>query len=339
MAKQVIRVVFVGSGGMAEVHSEALCKQDGVRIVGYCDPDRSIARRRIKKYGGEYYEGPGAMMDALEPHCIYFSQPPCAHGAELEAIKRNIPFFVEKPIGLDMALTKKIVSAVRRKGLLTCAGYMNRYRPGVQMVKKLLARDPAALVTGGWISGMPTPAWGKGIMTWWTNKKKSGGQFHEQVTHTVDLARYFCGEVKEVHAFTAKGFIKKTPFKNYTIEDAAVVNIRFQSGAVANLWGACCANAGGGGISLNVYATKTTALFTGWEHSLRLLREKKDPVEIAEATHKEIFAIENAAFIKAVRTGKATGILSSYEDAAKTLAATLAANESMKTGKPIRVQM
>jgi predicted dehydrogenase len=237
-----------------------------------------------------------------------------------------------------MALTNKIVSAVRRTGLLTCAGYMNRYRPGVQMVKKALARDPAILVTGGWIGGTPRPRGGKGIWTWWVDKKKSGGQFHEQVTHTVDLARFLCDEVKEVHAFAAEGFNIGTP-RNYDIEDAAVVNIRFQCGAVANLWAGCCANGGGGGISLSIYAARTTALFTGWEHSVRLLREKKDPVEIAGAGAAEIFAVEDDAFIKAVRTGKRAGILSSYEDAAKTLAVTLAANESMRTGKPVPVRV
>jgi len=338
MANGVVRVAFVGSGGMAEAHSQALSKMEGVQIVGYCDPDRSVARERIKTYGGKYYADPAAMMDALRPDCVYFTQPPCAHGAELEAIHRNIPFFVEKPVGLDLALTKQIASAVRRAGLLTCVGYMNRYRPGVQLVKKALARDPAILLIGGWISGTPRPKRGKGIWTWWVDKKKSGGQFHEQVTHTVDLARYFCGEAKVVHAFAAKGFDVKTP-SNYTIEDAVVASIRFQSGAVANLWAGCCANAGGGGVSLTVYAAKNTALFTGWEHSVRLLKEKKEPVEIAGAGPQETFAIEDAAFINAVRTGKAAGILSSYEDGAKTLAVTLAANESMKTGKPIRVRM
>ena len=43
------------------------------------------------------------------------------------------------------------------------------------------------------------------------------------------------------------------------------------------------------------------------------------------------------AFVKALRTGKKSGILSSYADGLKTLAVTLAADRSMATGKPQKV--
>ncbi|MFA0753895.1 MAG: hypothetical protein IMHGJWDQ_001674, partial [Candidatus Fervidibacter sp.] len=37
---------------------------------------------------------------------------------------------------------------------------------------------------------------------------------------------------------------------------------------------------GGGGISLQIYATETTAHFSGWEHSVRIYRRNEDIVEI-----------------------------------------------------------
>jgi myo-inositol 2-dehydrogenase/D-chiro-inositol 1-dehydrogenase len=328
------RVAFVGSGGMAEAHSKALATIGDVEVVGYADVNLSLAKAKAGQYGGRAYRDPVAMLDHVRPDALFVCLPPFAHGIELAAIERRIPFFVEKPIGLDLRLTRRIARALAGRRLITCAGYMNRYRRGVQTVRKLLGSDPPILVTGGWIGQTPRARQGAGIWSWWVRKSRSGGQFLEQVTHTVDLARFLCGQAVSVHAFAAKGLNQKTP-PGYSIEDASVVNIRFAGGAVANLWACCAANGGGGGVSLNVYANRTTAHFSGWEHSVRIQRAGRDTVEIAEA--REIFPVEDEVFLRAVRTRKPAGILSDYLDGARTLAVTLAANESMKTNRPVAV--
>ncbi len=190
-----------------------------------------------------------------------------------------------------------------------------------------------ASASGGWIGG--TPLAPNSIWHWWVQKDKSGGQFHEQVTHTVDLVRYLAGEVVEVHAYRSKGLNRLAP-EHYTVEDAMAVTLRFQSGAVANLWACCAANGGGGGITLQVYATETTAHFSGWEHSVRIYRRNEDIVEIRG--EGDIFRIEDEAFVNAVRTGDRSFIRSDYIDGAKTAAVTLAAIQSAETGKPVEVE-
>src|SRR5262249_8419093 len=269
----------------------------------------------------------------LSPDAIYFCLPPFAHGAELQAVERGIPFFVEKPVALDTGQAREIAAAVTERDLVTGVGYMNRYRRGVQRVRDLLREDPAILMLGGWIGGSPRGS--SGIGSWWVQKDRSGGQFLEQVTHTVDLARFLGGEVVEVHAFAATGFNQGVP-ENYSIEDASVVNLRFRSGAIANLWASASSNGGGGGVTLSVYAGRTTALFTGWEHTLRLMRAGEDTVEIRGES--EIFNLEDQAFIAAVRSRDASRIQCSYPDGVKTLEISVAANRSMETGRPVAVE-
>ncbi|MEM3045833.1 MAG: Gfo/Idh/MocA family oxidoreductase [Candidatus Bathyarchaeia archaeon] len=332
------RVGFVGCGGIAEAHLKGLVKNPDVEVVGFCDVNLARAKQMAETYGtkGQVFKRAEKLFETVELDAAYFCLPPFAHGAELQAIERGIPFFVEKPVNLYLDQARRIAAAVERKKLLTSVGYMNRYRAGVQKVRQLLEADPAILVLGGWIGGTPKPSPGAPIWSWWVDKEKSGGQFHEQVTHTVDLARFFCGEVAQGHAFAARGFNKKTP-EGYTIEDASVVNLRFKSGAVANLWASCSANGGGGGVSLNVYANNFTALFTGWEHSLTLMRENK----VVEKTlgEPDIFAAEDNAFIEAVRTGDPSKVQCSYADGVKTIEVTLAANRSMETGRPLKLPL
>jgi len=328
-----IRVGFVGAGGMARAHSEPLSKRSDVVIAAFCDVNPKRTRGIAEQYQAPMFKSAREMLDAVELDAAYVCLPPFAHGAEFELIARGVPFFIEKPINLDLGQAKEIAAAVKAKKLITAAGYMNRYRRGVQTVKKLLAKDPAILVNGGWIGGTPRPRADIGIWTWWVQKRKSGGQFLEQVTHTVDLARFLCGDAVEVHALAATGFNTGTP-DTYDIEDASVVNIKFAGGAIGNLWASCSSNACGG-VTLNVYAGNLAAQFTGWEHSVRLMQVGKDTCEIKG--EGDIFAVEDAAFIKAVRSGNPAGIMSPYEDAVGTLAISVAANKSMKSGRPAPV--
>jgi len=329
-----VKVGFVGAGGMARAHSDALSKRKDVIIAAFCDADPKRTRPLAEQHHAPIFRSALEMLDAVELDAAYVCLPPFAHGAEFDLIARGIPFFVEKPINLDLGQAKEIAAAVKAKKLITAAGYMNRYRRSVQTVKKLLAKDPAILVNGGWIGGTPRPNPAIGIWTWWVQKKRSGGQFLEQVTHTVDVARFLCGDAVEVHAFAATGFNAGTPI-TYDIEDASVVNIKFAGGAIANLWASCSSNASGG-VSLNVYANRLAAQFTGWEHSVRLMQVGKDTCEIKG--EGDIFAVEDDAFVKAVRARSAAGIMSPYEDAVKTLAISVAANKSMKSGKPAPVE-
>jgi len=333
-----VRLGFVGCGGIAEAHMKEIVKNPDAEIVAFCDINLGRAERMSKEYGGanaQIFSDAKNMCDKISPDAVYFCLPPFAHGAELESVKRGIPFFVEKPINLYLDQATKISEAVEKKKLLTSVGYMNRYRKGINKVRELLREDRPILVLGGWIGGTPHPEPGEGIMTWWIVKEKSGGQFHEQVTHSVDLARYLCGEVSEVHAYPAVNVNKTIP-PSCNIEDASVVNLKFVNGAIGNLWSSCSADGGGGGVSLTVYANRMTALFTGWEHSLRLLRKGGKPEKVPG--EPDIFNIEDIAFIRAVREGDPSMVMCSYPDGVKTLEVTLAANESMRTGKPVKTR-
>jgi predicted dehydrogenase len=327
---------------MASAHLKAIGPIPDAQIVAFCDIDQSKNDARVADLKAlrpdatpQTFTDPQVMFDHVELDAIYVLLPPFAHGpAELACLAKHKPFFVEKPVGLDWGRTREIAAETERLGLLTGAGYMNRYRAGVQRARELLQSDPAALVYGGWIGGSPNPQPGAtNIGSWWVQKDKSGGQIVEQCTHTFDVARYLCGEATEVFAYAANGF--NTGLYNYTIDDASTVVIRFASGAVANLMSACCANGGGGGVTLNVYAHDATYLFTGWEHSVKIVRKGQEPEEIKG--EDDIFAVEDRFFLDAVRTGDHSKVKSTYADAARTLELTLAANESIATGKPVAV--
>jgi len=328
-----IRVAFVGSGGMANAHTGAMEGIKNVKFAGFCDLNQERGKALADKYGAPFFTDPEKMIQAVAPQAVWVLLPPFAHGAaEMACVKHKVPFFVEKPINRDLKQAQEIAAAADKVKLLTCAGYMNRYRKGINTAREMLKKDPAVYVQGGWIGGSPPRKATSPIGSWWVQKKFSGGQFVEQVTHTVDLVRFLCGDAVEVAAFAAKGF--NQGIENYDIDDAMAVSIKFATGGVATLH-SCCASNAKGGVTLTVFAKKCAFDFTGWNHDTNVYVPGKEPKVIAGEGN--IFTIEDKAFLKAVQTGDASGIKSSYADAVKTLAITIAANESAAKGKVIKL--
>lgn len=320
-----IRLGFIGAGGIARAHVDAMAKVQGATIAAVTDASPDAARAMAEKTGAVVFDSAASLAKDGGVDALFIFVPPFAHGdAERAALSANLPFFCEKPAGLDPGFLNEVSAEVESLGLLTSVGYMTRYRKSVQRVRGILEGDPPILAFGGWWGGSP------GNHPWWTNKSKSGGQFHEQATHTVDLARYLFGEAVEVYAAAATGFNKGIP--NYTIDDAVTVAIRFANGGIANLMSSCSSNAGGS-LFLDLHSLNHNFHFTEWNHSVSIRAKGGEAEEIVG--EEGIFSIEDQVFVDAVRTGDRSGIRSPYPDGVKSALLSLAANRSIATGKPV----
>ena len=337
-----IQLGFIGCGGMASAHMKAIAPREDIEIVAFCDIDPAKVESRIAEWKQQRPEAnprafsdPVTMLSTTNPDAVYILLPPFAHGpAEQACLTHNKPFFVEKPLSLDLGFSREVAAEVEKKGLITSAGYVLRYQPTADKARQLLQSDPAILICGGYVIGSPNPKPGDtSIVSWWVQKDKSGGQIVEQSTHVFDFIRYLCGEAVEVFAHATRGF--NQGIYRYTIDDASSVSVAFASGAVASLVSCCAANGGGGGLWLNIYAHGTSLLFTGAAQTLKILRKDMEPEEMSGVSN--MFAVEDNAFLDAIRTGDPAGIRSNYADATRTLELTLAANKSIETGKPIAI--
>jgi myo-inositol 2-dehydrogenase / D-chiro-inositol 1-dehydrogenase len=329
-----VRLGFIGCGGVAQNHFAGLAAFDDVELAAFCDLNPDRLHETTTKFGGRGYASHEELFAAEELDAVFIILPPFAHGpAEFAAIERGIPFFVEKPVGCNPGVIGEIAGAVAEKGLLTSVGYMTRYRQSVQEARRLLSDDPAVMAYGGWIGGAPSLS--APIHHWWVVKEKSGGQLVEQTTHTVDLARYLMGEAVEVYAAGARGFVTGVP--GYTNDDASLCTVRFASGAIATFYSACCADAPGAskGVHFNVFSRNYTIEFSGWEQSAKLSNREGWSKEVKG--EPDIFKKEDRVFVDAVRSGDRSGILCDYADGYRTARVTLAANESMETGQPVRL--
>lgn len=191
-----LRVAFVGAGGIAARHIQALQEFPEVEIAAITSHSLEKAQELAAKCGPntKTYETYSELLDKEALDALYICTPPFAHGEfELEAIKRDIPLFVEKPLSADAETAEKIFEAIQAKGLVTAVGYQWRYLDTTELTQSLLAANPARMVLGCWLDALPSPYW-------WKIDNLSGGQMVEQTTHMFDLSRVLIGEIKRVYA-------------------------------------------------------------------------------------------------------------------------------------------
>lgn len=158
----------------------------------------------------------------------------------------------------------------------------------------------------------------------------SGGQFVEQTTHIVDLLRYTVGEVSEVYAAYGNRYMSGVE-EGVTVSDVGTVTLKLVGGAVATISNTCAIPAGDRS-GLHIYTNKGV-LELG--HSGLIDTEAGRRTEYANQT--DPYELENEAFLHAIRTGDVSRIRSSYADAVRTHQVTIAANESARTGLPVKL--
>lgn len=317
-----VRVGFVGAGGIANAHMNALQAVDDVQIVAVADLDHERAESVASRFVAKAYSDYRQMLSEERLDALYVCVPPFAHEEqELIAANRGIHLFVEKPVALTLDKAREIRSAIIENKIISAVGYHWRYQSSTQRAKEILDGRKIGMVLGYWMGGFPQVAW-------WRRLEQSGGQMVEQTTHIFDLARYLCGEVSEVYAAFANRDSRDIP--RFNIYDVGTATLKFTNGVVGTISNTCLL-AVPYTVGLHVVARD-------------LVLEIHGDLKVIEPGHTEIFtggvnAIheENKAFIEAIRTGDSSGIRSTYEDAVKTLAVTLACNESARTGKTVKI--
>ncbi|MFD0676412.1 MULTISPECIES: Gfo/Idh/MocA family protein [unclassified Paenibacillus] len=321
-----LKIGFVGTGSFTRFHCNLLSKMEDVEVTAFCGTSLEKAEKAASSWNGaKGYDSLTTMLDAQSLDAVYICVPPMAHGAtEFALIERGIPFFVEKPLGLDIELPTEILHRINAQKLITSVGYHFRYMDSTKRAAELLEQRKAGMALGHWMGSMPK-------VGWWRKQDGSGGQFIEQTSHIIDLMRYLMGDVEEVYAAYANRVMHEVE-DGVTVPDVGTVTVKLASGAVATISNTCILP-GDGPIGLQIYTDQGLLEIT--RDSIRELG-KSFVIE-----HKNVnnpYVREHEAFLHAVRTGDGSDILSPYADSVKTQEVAYAATRSAASGAPVRIR-
>lgn len=154
----------------------------------------------------------------------------------------------EKPLAMNTEEAAKMWKAVQKAGVVHMISYNYRFVPAIQYAKRLIADDVLgeiyhfrAQYLQDWIMDPGFP------LVWRLRKEDCGsGSLGDLMAHSIDLARFLVGEIKEVNAMM-ETFIKKRPLgemsgglsaqisehklADVNVDDAVATLARFGNGA------------------------------------------------------------------------------------------------------------
>lgn len=320
-----VRVGFIGTGGIAGAHRKSLSQIANAEMVAFCDTDESRATAAAAEHGGKAYTDYQQMLDEANLGAVYICLPPHIHGPFEEAvISRGLPFFIEKPIDIDLARAEATLAKVEAAGLITGVGYHWRHFDSLDWLQEEIGEQAIGMALGYWMGGTP------GVW-WWRKWETSGGQMTEQATHITDLARYLLGEVTSVYA-QYQTYRMPSQMEGFEVADAGTATLTFASGAIAQIT-TTCALQGAGHTGLEIQFGGARAWIAG-SGTVTLNGGGYDNVQRESTIQHHVR--EDSFFIDAVDGVGDRGLIrSSYADALKTLRVTLAMNDSARSGQVV----
>jgi len=130
----MLKVGVFGTGHLGKFHLNNWKEMDGVKLVGFFDPNNETAKEITAQYGIKRFNDEDKLMDAIDAADIV---APTNHHFYLceKAIRRGKHVFVEKPLANTMEEGRKLVGMAREANIKMQVGHVERFNPAFLAIK------------------------------------------------------------------------------------------------------------------------------------------------------------------------------------------------------------
>jgi predicted dehydrogenase len=352
-----VGVAVVGCGGVSSGHFSAYAANPKARLVAAVDVRPELAEAAAQKWGAKRWYS--SIEEALADPEIQVTDLCLPHHWHapigIQAAKARKHVFVEKPLANTLAEGDAMIEACRQNGVLLMVDQTKRYQNRHRKVKELLdagyVGDPILVkfaylqdITYAWANMEP-----KRRETYW----KHDGVISGIGIHSLDMLRWLVGEAVEVQAVSST---TKLIDPDRTTEDSGIVLLKFANGAIGEMTTSYVLRdprmaASWDLMPLQIFGTNGS-LQMDLDDNITVVSQKIDaggaagPGMFQIATRPPVGAprpaIEGMAaacdhMLDCVLEGKQP--LTHGEDARKSLELVVAAYESIKTGRAVRLPL
>jgi len=229
----MLKVAIVGLGGIGNTHARCYKDNPKCKLVAVCDIIKERADKAAAAYGCPAYYSVKEMLAAgIEIDAASMCSAGRENGGDhyvptMELLNAGIPTLGEKPISNEIDKAVEMVALAKEKKL----------RYGVNLNHRF---TPAALKARQWVDEGRLGELNIINMTMWINNpNESSPWFHMRALHphSLDVMRYFAGDVAKVQAFFKRGPKKDGPDGRRVCWSNVQANLQFKSGAIGHLTG------------------------------------------------------------------------------------------------------
>lgn len=331
-----IGIGVVGVGDMGKRHAENLRRLvPGARLVAVADTAAARAQSVAEELEVDrWFNSLESMLECREIEAVVIASPDKFHAAAVQlAAQAGKNILCEKPLALSMTDAYAAVRAVERAGVRLQVGFMRRYDPahaaakeridageiGTPVVFKSIGRDK---------DEPPLAAY---------QSRLNGMLFYNSTIHDFDLARWLMNdEVIEVHTYSTTAI--RPEVAEYGDVVAGTMNLRYEHGAIGNVESYVQA----------VYAYDVRTEVVGSKGSIFVGSIQQMPATFLSAAGSserladhfltrfaDAYLAEMRDFVQSILQDRPVRITG--EDGVRALATAVAAEESHKLGRPVRV--
>lgn len=227
-----IKIAVVGCGRIASKHFDAIEQHtEDLELVGVCDIDREVLDKTITLTGAPGYDDVRAMLKNANPDLVSICTPSGLHPAQtMRCAKSGCHVMTEKPMATHWSDGLRMVRACDSSGVRLFVVKQNRHNPTLALLKRTIqkgrfGRIYMVQVNVFWARPQSYYDSAKWRGTW----EFDGGALMNQASHYIDLLDWLIGPVNNVQAMTG------TLARNIQVEDTAVMNVRWRSGALGSI--------------------------------------------------------------------------------------------------------
>ena len=219
------RVCVIGLGPIGNIHSDVYAADELAELVGVCDIDEDRANAAAERLGVTAFYNVQTMLRELSPDVCSVATGGYEYASDhyepvMLALEAGCHVLCEKPISNEIPRAEEMVAKAREKGLCFGVDLNHRFTPAARLARKWV--DEGQLGHLLFIN----------MSMWIKNPNESSPYFQLKALHphTVDVMRYFCGDIEAVQCFATKA-----PGRD--IWSTAQFNMRFKNGVVGSLTG------------------------------------------------------------------------------------------------------
>lgn len=221
----MLRVCVIGLGPVGNLHARIYREDPLAELVGVCDVRVDRADAAAARWGVPAFYDVPTMLATLRPDVCSVATGGYEYGSEhywptVQALEAGCHVLCEKPISNEIAQAEEMVRLACEKRLCLGINLNHRFTPAARLAKKWV--DEGRLGHLLFIN----------MSMWIRNPRESSPFFQIKALHphTVDIMRYYCGDIEAVQCFATRA-------PGRQIWSTAQFLFRFRNGVVGTLTG------------------------------------------------------------------------------------------------------
>jgi predicted dehydrogenase len=221
----MLRICVIGAGLIGNRHADMYQADPLAELVGVCDIIKERADAAAARLGVRAFYSVPEMVTAVQPDICSVATGGYEYGGDhyeptIQALEAGCHVLGEKPISNVIEEAEEMVATAVKHNLCYGINLNHRFTPAARLAKKWV--DEGRLGHLLFVN----------MSMWIKNPRESSPYFQLKALHphTVDVMRYFCGDIEAVQCFATKA-------PGRQIWSTAQFNMRFKNGVVGSLTG------------------------------------------------------------------------------------------------------